>query len=286
MIYASFKYYIQEYGGTALTEQDFKKYARRASAEIDHVTFGRLLDMPEDQIPDAVFAAVCDIAEKLHHFETADGSSIASINNDGYSVSLRDTGTANTRKKEVRSIIRTYLANTGLMYRGVGGCCCSHHKHRTNPSSKASLNSAPMEQSDQVAQTAAKIGFDETITVYNAVYDPETGFDNYSKTVISGCSWHTQHITGQNGAGFQRENVHKIRVPVDAVSSKEYVPRVEFKNPATQYTFKAGDRIVKGVGIDINRLDELEGEYNDICTIAVVHDNRRIGLKHIYVEGK
>lgn len=119
MIYATYDYYTNDYFGTALTEQEFPKYARRASAEMDHVTFGRLAELPEDQITDTVRDCMCDVAERMHHFETSTGSDIASENNDGYSVSYRDTGDTDTRRHEVHAAIRTYLAMTGLMYRGV-----------------------------------------------------------------------------------------------------------------------------------------------------------------------
>lgn len=119
MIYATYEYYTENYGGTALTESEFPKYAKRASAEIDHVTFGRISNMTEEEIPEAVRDAMCDVAERLHHYETAEGSTVASENNDGYSISYRDTGTIDTQKHEIWSTIRTYLAVTGLMFRGV-----------------------------------------------------------------------------------------------------------------------------------------------------------------------
>jgi len=120
MIYATYEYYTTEYNGTALTEQEFPKYAKRASAEIDHVTFGRLSTLPDDQIPDAVRDAMCDVAEQFHQYATtAEGGSIASESNDGYSVSYRDTGGTAAQQREIRATIRTYLAVTGLMYRGV-----------------------------------------------------------------------------------------------------------------------------------------------------------------------
>lgn len=118
MSYATYDYYTQEYGGATLTAAEWPKYAKRASAEVDHVTFGRLQRMTEEQITDAVRDAVCEVAEKLHRFETMKGRDLASENNDGYVVSFRSAGTQNMRLNEVRMTIRTYLANTGLMYRG------------------------------------------------------------------------------------------------------------------------------------------------------------------------
>lgn len=119
MIYATYEYYTDAYFGKALTEKEFPKYAKRASAEIDHVTFGRISKMTNDEIPDAVRDAMCDVAEKLHWYDsTAGGGSIASENTDGYSVSYRDMGSSTFQNREIRAAIRTYLANTGLMFRG------------------------------------------------------------------------------------------------------------------------------------------------------------------------
>lgn len=119
MIYATYEYYTDQYYGTRLTEKEFPRYAKRASAEIDHVTFGRLSNMPDDTIPDAVRDAMCDVADHLHLYATtADGGVIASESNDGYSVSYRDTGSSAFQKREILATIRTYLAVTGLMFRG------------------------------------------------------------------------------------------------------------------------------------------------------------------------
>ncbi len=126
MVYATYDYYRNDYVGDTLTEQEFRKYARKASAEIDHVTFGRLSDTQDSEIPDAVRDATCDIAEKMHHYDTADGREVASETNDGLSISYRDTGTQSQQLGEIRMTIRTYLAATGLMYRGVDkdyDCC-------------------------------------------------------------------------------------------------------------------------------------------------------------------
>lgn len=119
MTYATYDYYTNDYFGTALTEKEFPKYARRASAEMDHVTFGRLSKLSEEEITDSIRDCMCDVAERMHHFETSKGSDLASENNDGYSVSYRDTGNTDTQKHEIHATIRTYLAVTGLMYRGI-----------------------------------------------------------------------------------------------------------------------------------------------------------------------
>lgn len=115
------------------------------------------------------------------------------------------------------------------------------------------------------------IGFDNTITIYTSIFDPTTNADKYTATVVNGSSWQTKHINLQNGTTLSRANVHKIRIPIDSIES--------------DFVISEGDRIVKGVGGDIERLEELEGRFKDICTVKAVHDNNRIGLRHIYVEG-
>lgn len=118
MAYADYQYYTDEYLGTKLTEKDFPKYAKRASAEMNHVTFGRLEKLEESQITDAIKDCMCDVAERMLCFETSAGAEIASENNDGYSVSYRDVSEIDKQKHEIYGTIRTYLAVTGLMYRG------------------------------------------------------------------------------------------------------------------------------------------------------------------------
>lgn len=129
------------------------------------------------------------------------------------------------------------------------------------------------------------LGFNETITVYNRLLDKSTGYDVYHQTTIDGCSWFSQHITGQDGKSFARQNVYKIRIPSDAKCNKKYVDLINYTDPETQYTLREDDKIIKGAGAPITRPDELEGRYASICTVKAVHDNRRIGLEHLYVEG-
>lgn len=130
------------------------------------------------------------------------------------------------------------------------------------------------------------LGFEETITVYNQYYDMEQDCDRYSATVVQGCSWASSHATGMGEKSFVRENIYQIRIPQNAKSNKVLVPAIEFVDPKTQYTLKAGDKIVKGkADIVMEKGDDLEGKYAEICTILIIHDNDRGLLNHTYVEG-
>lgn len=120
MTYATYAYYVGTYGGNSIPESEFPKYAKKASAEIDHVTFGRLKRKTDDEIPDEVRDAVCDVAERMHKISTIEEEgNYASENNDGYSVSYRDIGDSISQQRDIHTTIRTYLAVTGLMFRGV-----------------------------------------------------------------------------------------------------------------------------------------------------------------------
>ena len=116
----TYEYYVNDYKGNMLGESDFDYYARKASAEVNHATFGRLAEMEAADIPDEALDAICEVAEQYSRVDqTTEGGIVASANNDGYSVSFRDTGDAEYQQKAVRSIIRKYLGCTGLLYRGV-----------------------------------------------------------------------------------------------------------------------------------------------------------------------
>lgn len=118
MVYATYSYYKDTYHGSALSESEFNYYAKRASANVDQYTFGRLTSMRSSDIPDAVRDATCAAAEELSSFDKTDGGRIASENNDGYAVSYRDTSGADYQNAELYDVIELFLANTGLLYRG------------------------------------------------------------------------------------------------------------------------------------------------------------------------
>ena len=123
-MYATYSYYKDKYFGK-LDSGDFYANVKRACAEIDHVTFGRCKKMSEQEIPDEVRDAVCAIVDLLYRFESARGAEIASESNDGVSVSYRDISDKRKQEQEIRQTLHTFLAPTGLMFRGVYS-----HAHR------------------------------------------------------------------------------------------------------------------------------------------------------------
>ncbi|MFV0351426.1 MAG: DUF6751 family protein [Oscillospiraceae bacterium] len=133
------------------------------------------------------------------------------------------------------------------------------------------------------------LGFDGVITVYNTKYNPETGFDDYHHTVVKKVSWHSQNKVITAGSGLVYAEIFKVRVPEFAECGKVFVLPENYTDPATQYTFAAGDVVIKGefaAATNGTAIAAISRDNSQAFTVLAYHDNRRIGLKHIYVEGK
>lgn len=117
--YATYEYYQKDFGGTAIVADRFQVCAAWASRLVDRITFGRVARMAEAERPDFVRDAVCAAAEVYLSGMDAAEKSVKSESNDGYSVTYADAKTLSSVSKEARSAAMMYLANSGLVYRGV-----------------------------------------------------------------------------------------------------------------------------------------------------------------------
>ena len=119
----------------------------------------------------------------------------------------------------------------------------------------------------------------ETITVFNARFDPVSDYDVYVGTIISGVSWYCDIASAVDGSGLKAADKFTIRVPTDAdFGGKQYVDPVQYgtANPATAFTLRSGDIIVKGaVNPDDPRPAILHKDYSNVMTVLSVTDNRR-----------
>lgn len=97
-VYTDYSFYQQEYGGTKVTEAEFKPLVRKASALAERMTFGRGTDMPEWK------TAVCAAVDLL----SEENGNLASENNDGYAVTYR-TRTERETEEAVCRTIRLFL---------------------------------------------------------------------------------------------------------------------------------------------------------------------------------
>lgn len=122
---------------------------------------------------------------------------------------------------------------------------------------------------------------DKTITVFNSRFNASTDRDTYVKTVIKGVSWREEVKTNFDSPGIKAVNVYIIRIPETAVCEKDFVKPKYFTDPATQYTLKPGDIIIKG-----ETTAQTPAEAAEKVTISSVIDNRGGSKgKHIKVVG-
>jgi len=112
-------FYKNNFGGFRIPEENFTFYERKAAAYINAVTFGRITD---DNITDDVRYAVCDAADQYFKAEknkaVSEGISMERV--DDYQISYTNGGTDGVAAVEasLRSSVKFWLGNTGLLYRG------------------------------------------------------------------------------------------------------------------------------------------------------------------------
>lgn len=121
-VYADYTYYTTEFFGTALAADGFSELAARASEQIDLYTFDRanavyLAGLNLTTI-ERIRKATCAVAEVLAEIELngSDQGLIKSERVGQHSVEYAEGGSSDTAT--IESTIKTYLATTGLMYRG------------------------------------------------------------------------------------------------------------------------------------------------------------------------
>ncbi len=122
--YADVQFYQEEYlqgRPGAVPDKEFPYWSMLATTEIRNQTFDRVDKLSE--IPDEVQMCCCEVAEKLYQREQAksdNGMILQSYGNDGETAAFKtDDLTESAIHQAVDGIIRRWLSNTGLMYRGV-----------------------------------------------------------------------------------------------------------------------------------------------------------------------
>jgi hypothetical protein len=113
--YADYSYYQTMYFGTDVAESDFPALMGKASAFIDRETFGRISGEPED----CVKQAACALVDCLHAWGGTDGVSSESVGEYSVSYNVGHGGHSASVRDRMYKILRDYLGNTGLLYRGV-----------------------------------------------------------------------------------------------------------------------------------------------------------------------
>lgn len=117
--YADYNFYQSEYlSGKAavIPSEAFGHYAKKASAHINQHTFG---DIGEN-VPEAIKLCCCELAELFYKSEsspTADGLVNEKVGDFSRSY---ESGTTAIKElpRQISGIIRSWLADTGLLYHG------------------------------------------------------------------------------------------------------------------------------------------------------------------------
>lgn len=129
--YVDYSYYEGEYlcgRDPDIPDDDFIFWEKKARAEIDRLTFGRIPHLTT--IPDEVRECTCAVAELLYkadrltqaNLEKGVSGALTSYSNDGQSGSFDVSQSAYTetgRAAEIRRLCHLYLGNTGLLFTGV-----------------------------------------------------------------------------------------------------------------------------------------------------------------------
>ncbi len=109
------EFYNFIYGTNAkIPDTAFTLFTARAVSELDRITDGRFLELPDDKLK---FLCILDTAEFM--YDESQTANIQSESNDGYSVTYKNDS---MHKDKLFDIARRYLSATGILYRGLDGC--------------------------------------------------------------------------------------------------------------------------------------------------------------------
>lgn len=112
----SYQFYTQNYHGQ-LSESDFLALSMRAAAYVDDLTMGRSSGDLTEAEAQRVDLALCAVTDAMHTAQELGG--VTSQTNDGVSVSYA-ADYAGATGKHIRDAAAVYLAQTNLLFRGVG----------------------------------------------------------------------------------------------------------------------------------------------------------------------
>ncbi len=117
MITVDYSFYTGTYKGT-MPEADFNRFAIKASAYLDRVTYNRLADVTDVGILDLAKLACCSAIDAMLAIERAPG--VKSESNDGISVTYAEgSSLAKADGQRLRDAVGLFLGGTDLLYRGV-----------------------------------------------------------------------------------------------------------------------------------------------------------------------
>lgn len=132
-MYVDYGYYVNLYGGSSISEEDFQVFAHKAEVYIRKLTYvrGDIFAVENDVVKDAV----CAVADVYHNIlNTQSNGVVKSENNDGYSVTYvteQSEGQTSEElfRKKAYEVACAYLLPTGWLNRKVGCHCDRQCRH-------------------------------------------------------------------------------------------------------------------------------------------------------------
>lgn len=121
-MYATYQYYTDEYYGNVISNEDWNRYATRASDYINYITGGKAAVY--DDVNNLLAKACCAVADQIAVSEAISSSmSVAGLASEtvgSHSVTYRsETEIQASMQAGMLNAAQTYLFQTGLLYRGV-----------------------------------------------------------------------------------------------------------------------------------------------------------------------
>lgn len=124
--FIEYDFYRNEYGGQSIAPIDFEFVARRASYEVNSLTFDRAEAIvsagTNERLIEKIKIATCEVAEEMNNnaVRVSNTLGIDSESVGDHSVKYTSVNELKEREtKSVRAIVEKHLGITGLMYRGV-----------------------------------------------------------------------------------------------------------------------------------------------------------------------
>lgn len=129
--------------------------------------------------------------------------------------------------------------------------------------------------------------FDTDITIYTL---RKKGRDDlWTRTVLHRASWHGKQAARPGESGLVTASQYTVRVLAENMEG--YVTPDEWaamsSDTVGSWTVQPGDVVVRGVVRDeITGIAQITNKYKACFTVTDAFDNRRVGLKHLKIEGK
>lgn len=110
----NYNFYTNDFGGTVVPPNLFSKFKIKAFYYLKQITFNRCVDK---KFEIEVKFALCEMIEKLYKYEKDGGIKTSeSVGNHSVSFKVKEDSSL---EKEIYKVANIYLADTGLLFRGV-----------------------------------------------------------------------------------------------------------------------------------------------------------------------